>query len=677
MKPIDAPPPATRREAVTEVLHGIEVHDPYRWLEEQESPETREWIDSQNTYTQEILGGYAHRDRIEKRLNAMLKIDAYGMPFERNGWYFFSKRLAVKDQPIICRRRGLHGADEVLLDPELLGKDVMTSVSMLDISTDGSLLIYGIREGGADEISVHVRDLSTSKDLPDTLERGRIFSLSLKPDKSGFYYATHSDDGPRIRYHAMGTGSSEDTIVFGEGFGAEKIIGAGLTEDGRYLLMVVYYGSAAEKTEVHVQRVGRGEAPYSIVTDVDARFEGEIGGDTLFLQTDWKAPNGRVLAVDLNNPNRENWKEIVPTSSAAIEGLSLVGGKVFINYLENVNSRVSAFSPEGELNRSISFPSLGSVSGIYGRWNRSEAFFNFSSFHIPPTIYRYDSETGSQEVWAQAQIPVDTSQMEVRQVWYSSKDGTKVPMFLVHRKNLPQDGNRPVYLTGYGGFNSSLTPYFSSLAAIWAEAGGIFALPNLRGGGEFGEEWHRAGIREKKQNVFDDFYAAAEWLIENEYTNPCKIAISGGSNGGLLVGAALTQRPELFRAVVCSVPLLDMVRYHQFLVARFWVPEYGSSEDAEEFKTLYAYSPYHRVTGGGKYPAVLFMTGDSDTRVAPLHARKMCALLQTETGSDLPVMLHYDTKAGHSAGLPVTKQIQDATDQLVFLFQQLGIDLPS
>jgi len=436
----------------------------------------------------------------------------------------------------------------------------------------------------------------------------------------------------------------------------------------------VLLGSTAEVSELYVQDLTTGEPIKPVVKDIDARFYGWIVDDKLFLQTNWNAPNNKILLVDLNNPDQQNWTEIVPESDAVIEGFSLAGGKLFVNYLENVVSSVKVFNVDGTHIRDIAFPSLGSVSSVGGRWASNEAFFVYNSFHVPTTIYRYDVETGDQQIWDQLKVPVNTDIVAVEQVWYESKDGTKVPMFVVHPKDIELDGSIPTLMTAYGGFNASMTPFFSAFAVMWVEKGGAFAIPNLRGGGEFGEKWHKAGMLENKQNVFDDFIAAAEWLIAKGYTSPSKLAIMGGSNGGLLVGAALTQRPDLYKAVVCTYPLLDMIRYHNFLVARFWVSEYGSSEDAEQFKYLLDYSPYHNVKEGTEYPSVLFITGDADTRVAPLHARKMTALLQAKTGSDNPVLLLYDTKAGHSGGMPVSKQIEDATDELQFILWQLEIE---
>jgi prolyl oligopeptidase len=666
-------PPKTRTDNVKEVIHGVEVVDPYRWLEDQNSPDTRAWIDAQNEYTDALLGSLPGRDQLKQRITQLMRIDSIATPRERGGRYFSTRRLAHQDLSVIYMRKGLKGQDEVLIDPHTMSADRTTSVNLMDIADDGTMIVYGVRQGGEDEVTVNLFDVDAKKTLPDRLPRARYSGISLKPDKSGFYYSRHSAEGPRVFYHALGTDPASDVEIFGQGYGPEKIIGAGLSEDGRYLQISVSYGAGAQRTEIYYQDVIKQGPIVPVVNDIEAVFNGQIVGHHLLMRTNWQAPNWRILAVDLNNPAREHWREVIPTSDAVLQGFSLVGGKLFVSFLQNVISRIKVYELDGQYVREISFPAIGSVGGVSGRWGSNEAFFSFSSFHIPTTIYRYDVAKGTQEVWARLPVPINTENVEVKQVWYESKDKTKIPMFLVHTKGIKLDGSHPAFLTGYGGFNVSRTPGFSSLAALWVERGGVYALPNLRGGGEFGEKWHRAGMLEKKQNVFDDFIAAAEWLIKNGYTNPSKLAISGGSNGGLLVGAALTQRPDLFQAVVCSVPLLDMVRYHKFLVARFWVPEYGSSENPEQFKFIHAYSPYHQVKPGTKYPAVLFISGDSDTRVAPLHARKTAALLQAATGSDKPILLHYDTKAGHSGGQPVTKQIENLTDELMFLFWQLGM----
>ncbi|HEX6736861.1 MAG TPA: prolyl oligopeptidase family serine peptidase [Vicinamibacteria bacterium] len=668
-----APAPETRRADVRETLHGVEVVDPYRWLEDQQSPETRAWIDAQNAHTQALLGHRPDRAALSRRLGELLKVETRGIPSQYGGRYFFTKRAADQDLFVLYVRRGAGGADEVLLDPHRLSADHRTSVNLMEVSEDGTRVVYGVRQGGEDEVTVKLLDVDTRQDVGEALPKARYSGVALSADKSILYYSRLTPQGPRVFRHALGTDPAGDKEIFGGGYGPEKIISAGLSEDRRHLVIVVYHGAAGPKTEVYVQDVAKDGPPAAIVNDVEARFFPDLAGDTLYLHTDWKAPHGRVLAVDLKDPARERWREVVPEGPSILQGLSLSGGLLCLNYLDDVKSKVRVFEPSGKHVRDIEFPTLGTVGGIVGRWDSPEAFFAFSSFHLPTTIYRYDVKAGTRSEWAKLAVPIDPARFELKQVWFASKDGTRVPMFVLHRKGLALDGKNPVLLTGYGGFTASLTPNFSPRAALWAEAGGVYAVANLRGGSEFGEAWHRAGMLENKQNVFDDFIAAGEWLVKNGYTRPERLAISGGSNGGLLVGAVLTQRPDLFGAVVCSYPLLDMVRYHQFLVARYWVPEYGSSEDPQQFKVLHAYSPYHHVTPGGKYPAVLFITGDADTRVAPLHARKMTALLQSATGSGKPVLLHYDTKAGHAGGAPVTKQIEDLTDEMSFLFAQLGV----
>ncbi|MFQ5636785.1 MAG: prolyl oligopeptidase family protein [bacterium] len=666
-------PPKTRIDNVTETLHGVDIVDPYRWLEDQKSPETREWIDAQNDYTLSLLGDFPGREQLKHRLTELMKIDVINTPSEYNGRYFFTKRAADQDLSIIYMRQGLDGEDEVLIDPHGMSADLTTSVGLRTASKDGTLLLYAVRQGGEDEVEVHLFDVDKKQDLPDLLPKARYFGISLTPDKSGMYYTRHGKEGSRVYFHKVGSDIATDKLIFGQGVDPGKIIFTSLSNDGRYLLIHVLHGSAG-KTEVYFLDVSSNGPLVTVVKDAEARTFGQFAGDQLFLETNLNAPNKRIAAIDLANPpaSPEGWREIVPENDFVISGSSVAGGKLFVNYLENVVSKVKVFEPDGKYVREISFPAIGSVGGVSGKWESSEAFFSYSSFLVPRTIYRYDVNEGSMAVWAKLNIPIETENIEVKQVWYESKDKTKIPMFLVHAKGLDLDGSHPTYLTAYGGFNISRTPRFSSTAALWVELGGVYALPNLRGGGEFGEKWHRAGMLENKQNVFDDFIAAAEWLIEKGYTRPAKLAIAGGSNGGLLVGAALTQRPELFKAVICGVPLLDMVRYHKFLVARFWTPEYGSSEDAEQFKYIYAYSPYHNVKPGAQYPSVLFTSGDSDTRVAPLHARKMTALLQAATGSDNPVMLYYDTKSGHSGGKPVSQRIEDSTVTFSYLLWQLG-----
>jgi prolyl oligopeptidase len=664
-------PPATRVDNFREVMHGVEIIDPYRWLEEQDSPETRAWIDAQNKYTHSLLDELRSRPLIQKRLSELLRVDSVSPPFEWGGRYFLYKKRAADDLSILYVRQGLNGKDEVLIDPHTLSTDHTTDIGLQDASNDGKLIIYSIRRGGQDETELRVMDVDKRKDvdqLPNALYRG----VSMKTDGSGFYYnLQRRDTGIRVFYHAIGTDQLKDVEVFGKGYGPDKWIGASVSEDGKYLLFGVSHGWT--RNEVYVQKLPDGPIQ-TIVNDIPAHFNGWFAGDKLVMQTDWQAPNQRIMVVDLNDPAREKWREIIPEGRDAIAGFTLAGDKLFVTYLHNVTTQIKIFNLDGKALGEVSLPGLGSA-GLGGRWGSNEAFFSFRSFVTPQTIYRYDVKTGKSELWAQPKVPFKSDDFEVRQVWYSSKDGTKVPMFLVHKKGLQPDGKLPVLLYGYGGFNVSQTPRFSSSAAIWVEQGGVYALANIRGGGEFGEAWHKAGMLDKKQNVFDDFIAAAEWLIKNNYTNPSRLAIQGGSNGGLLVGAAFTQRPDLYQAVLCQFPDLDMVGFYRFKNNNPpALLEYGNASIPEQFKYLYAYSPYQKVKPGEKYPAVLFTTGDQDTRVPPLQARKMTARLQAASTSGKPILLLYDTKAGHAGGRPLSKIIEDVSLELSFLFWQLKMD---
>jgi prolyl oligopeptidase len=675
---ITAAAPATRRGDVQETLHGVTISDPYRWLEDQTAPETRAWINQQNEYTHKLLDSWPGRGRLEKRLAELKKVERISSPVERDGRFFYRKRAADQEQYVIYTRQGDAGKEEILIDPNPMSADHSTNVEIMDVSKDGKLLAYGIRSGGKDETELHLLDVAAKHDLADVLPARVYFDVSFLPDGSGFYYSTMLDDGPRVRFHKVSTKAEMDGDVFGKGYAKDAIIVGDPSEDGRHLVIHVLHGSAADKVEIWVQNLKKNDLKENgpiepVIKDLDARFFGFAVGDELFLQTNYKAPKGRVLVLDLAKPAPGNWREVVPEAENAIDNVTLAGGKILVAYVKNATSMVRAFQPDGKVAFELSLPALGTVYDVQGKWENQAAYFTYGSYAIPPTIYRCDMSSGKQSVWAQVKVPVDGSKFEVKQIWYASKDGTKVPMFLVHARGITLDGSNPVLLEGYGGFGVNNTPFFDSSAIIWAERGGVYALANLRGGGEFGEAWHKAGMRDKKQNVFDDFIGAADWLIQNKYTNPSKLSILGGSNGGLLVGAALTQRPELYQAVICWHPLLDMLRYDQFMEAQFWVSEYGAAKDPEQFKWLYAYSPYQHVKQGVKYPAVLFMTGDADTRVAPLHARKMAALLQADTGSDRPILLRYELEAGHSRGRSLTQEIGDSVDELSFLFWQLGV----
>ena len=666
-------PPETRKDDVVDDYHGVKVADPYRWLEDQNSPETREWIDKENAYTQAVLGALPGRAVIEKNVALLMKIDAFGVPTERGGRLFYSKRKADQDLAVLYERKGLEGAEQMVVDPHPLSAGHTTSVNWLAVSQDGTMAAYGVREGGADEVAVHLVDATTGKEMADGLPRADYLSLEIAPNDRGIYYTVIHKAGPRAYYHALGSDPAKDEEIFGASYGPEMLIGASLSEDGRYLVFHVFHGSAGDYSEVYTKDLKTDGPITPLVKGVAARFYAQIADGRAYIQTNWKAPNDRMLAVDMAHPEMENWKEIIPEGKWPIQAVALVGGKLLVRYTEEATSRLRLYEASGKPEGEVKLPTLGTANQTSGSWKSNEVFFGFQSFIHPQSVYRLDVKTGSVAVWAKPETPIRTEEFETEQVRYASKDGTEIPMFLVHRKNLKRDGERPVLLTGYGGFNVSETPAFNVYAVLFAEHQGVFALPNLRGGGEFGESWHKAGMRERKQNVFDDFEGAAEWLVAQKYTKPARLAIRGQSNGGLLVGAAVTQRPDLFGAVVCRYPLLDMLRYQNFLVARFWVPEYGSSDKPDEFKYLRAYSPYQNVKAGTKYPPVLFITGDGDTRVAPLHARKMAAEMQAANGSDKPILLMYDTQSGHSGGRPLGKLIDEATDEMVFFFGELGV----
>ncbi len=663
--------PETKVEHVTDSYHGTRIVDPYRWLEDQESEDTRAWIGSQNDFTTEILAGVPGRALIAARLGDMLKVGVVGTPTVRGDRYFFSQRAADQDLFVIYMRAGIDGRDIPLIDPHIMATETPMSVGVQAISDDGSVLAYGIRQGGQDEVTVRFYDVDGRKVMGDHLPRARYFGVAFTPDNRGVYYTRYTDEGPRLYHRVLGEPESE-RLVYGEGLPAEKIMFGQLSDDGRWLLITVLEGTSGG-SDLYVVSLEAGMGSVTMVENTGKNYQATFAANQIVIQTDWDAPNGRIMVANPEQPGRDNWREIVPEKEHVVQGFSLAGGFLWVNYLENVVGRVRGFDLDGTHIRDIELPALGSISGMTGDFDRDEAFFSFTSYNTPRTTFRYSVSRDERTEWYRQAIDFDSDGYEVQQVWYASKDGTRVPMFLAHRKNIVLDGSHPVYLTAYGGFNISLTPSFSAQSALWMERGGVLAVPNLRGGGEFGEMWHEAGMFENKQNVFDDFIAAAEWLIENGYTSPSRLAIAGGSNGGLLVGAVMTQRPDLYQVVVCSVPLIDMLRFHEFLVGRYWVSEYGSSEDPAQFDYLQAYSPYHNVSEGAEYPAVLFETGDGDTRVAPLHARKMTALMQAATGSDRPILLRYDTEAGHSGGLPVSKTIEDLTTRLSFVMWQLGM----
>jgi prolyl oligopeptidase len=667
------PPPASEVHEVTETIHGKTIGDPYRWLEDQNSPATRAWINAQMRYTGQVLARIPGRAQLRAEVEKYMRVDTtYGIT-ERGGNYLFLRRHADQDQSVLYVRKGRDGADRVLVDPLQLAPDHSLSVDLVSVSWDGRLAAYLLRRGGEDETTLNVLDTSTGKALPDVLPKRFYITVALKPDHSGFYYSyLRGGESPRVGYHGFGADASADAELFGKDLASSDVPLPLLSDTGRYLLIEVEHGAAGETSDVWYQDLAGRDALAPLVKGVNAHFSVIPVGDTIFLETTFKAPKGRVIRVDPAQPQQEHWEEVVAERPYVLGAVSPWGSGLALNYVENAASRVELVDGDGKNLRRIPLPAIGSAADLSGRWKSSEVFYGFTSFTYPRTAFVYDAATGAQKRWSEAKSPVDPTRFEVKQVWFNSKDGTRVPMFVVHQRGLKMDGSAPALLTGYGGFRLSNTPAFSSVAATWVNHGGVFAVANLRGGGEFGEDWHKAGMGARKQNVFDDFIAATEYLIANKYTSAQRMAIEGTSNGGLLVGAALTQRPDLYRAVFCGAPLLDMIRYPLFKIAKLWVPEYGSPDDAADFEVLYRYSPYHHVKPGTRYPAVMISSGDADTRVDPLHARKMTALLQADSASKLPVVLLYDTQSGHAAALPVGRQAEKNAELLAFLLHETG-----
>ena len=671
---VTLPPPATRMEIVRDTLFGTVIADPYRWLEDQKAPATRAWLDEQSKYFDAVMKEAPWRDRIETRLDSLLMVDDTTLPTERNGRQFFLKRGAKEDVRSLVMRTVATGKETVLIDGKQFSPDGSRSMRILDVSNDGAVLAIGLQNGGEDEVEVDFLDVATRKFRPQVLPRARYSGVRFSGDGKQLFFARYTrTEGPRVFRHVMNTAADRDEKIFGDGLGPALFASVQASDDGNWLLLSVSHGSAGDQVDLYLKNLKTNGPITPLTGDLVARFDARFGRDTLFVRTNWQAPKMRILAIDLAHPQRENWREVLKEGNNPIDSWTVAGGRLLVSYIVNVTAQVYLLTTDGRVLGAVPVGENGAVRELSGRWSQPNAWMRFESYIVPPKILQVTAATNDVKTWWQSSVPFRTSDYDVQQRWFVSKDGTRVPMFVCARRGLVRDGTAPAYLTGYGGFSVNETPSFSARAALWMENGGVWAVPALRGGSEYGEAWHRAGMLGNKQHVFDDFIGAAEALIAQKWTSKDKLAIEGGSNGGLLVGAAFTQRPDLFRAVVCRVPLLDMVRYHRFLVARFWVPEYGSSEDSTQFRWLYAYSPYHHVKIGTQYPAILFMSGDSDTRVDPSHARKMTALVQAANGGDRPVVLHYDAGSGHSGGRPVSKTIADETDIAQFLFWQLGV----
>jgi prolyl oligopeptidase len=690
MKPTPAKFPLAPQKPVVDEVQGRKITDPYRWLEDAYSPDTKQWVSDEMAYTRGLLDPLPERDHLHQRLTDLMSIGTISAPQIGGKYYFYTKREGSQNQPVLFVREGVDGTDRALVDVNQLAADGTVALDWWVPSDDGKYVAYGTSPSGSEMSTLQIIETASGKLLPDSIERTRAVSLAWMLDDSGFYYTRYPKKGEvaegqevyyrRVFYHALGSDPAKDPLIFGEGLGAEDWPEVDLSNHGDWLLITVAQGWT--KRDLYVQDLRPGaerRAAAKITGGKNFLYSGQIFNGKIYITTNEDAPRYRLLVVDAASPTRANWKEIIPQNDAVLQGAAIVNGQLLAQYEKNATSQLTLLDVDGKPIGEVRLPAIGSVFGLGGKWDRKEVFFAFHSFTVPDSIYQIDLTTRGTSLWSKVEAPgIDPDKCEVKQLWFDSKDGTHVPMFVFHKKGLVLNGKNPTLLTGYGGFNISLTPNFVGDRYLWLEHGGVFAVANLRGGAEFGEDWHRAGMLDKKQNVFDDFAAAAEFLIAQKYTDKDHLAIRGGSNGGLLMGAALTQHPDLYRAVICQVPLLDMLRYQNFQIAKLWVPEYGSSEDPKQFDWLYAYSPYHHVKQGAEYPAILFMTADTDTRVDPMHAKKMAALMQAEAANGQsrtrPILLRIDSKAGHGAGKPIAKQVEDMTDIYSFLFWQLGME---
>ena len=671
--------PPTKVDNVEETLHGIPFVDPYRWLEDGSSSDTKAWVESQNQFTQSVLGKVPGRDKIRERLGQLLDLGSLSTPSPVKGKLFFSKREGNQNQPILYVREA--GKDRVLIDPNEFAKDGTVALDWSYPSKDGKLLAYGFSQDGSEHSTLHLREVATGKDLPDTIARTRACSIAWLPDSTGFYYTRYPTPGTvekgqetynrHVFFHKIGDDPAKDAKVFGEGRGPQEWPNLSISPDGRWLAVVASEGWA--KSEIHVRDNHAKEPKFvPLVEKVSALFSIVLRPDRWYVRTNHEAPRYRLFEVDPANMGRDRWKEILPQTDDVLDGVAPVGDLLIADYMHKATSRLKIFDRNGKLREELKFPTLCTLAGLGAEWDGDEIYFGLQSFTMAPTIYHFDLKTAKQTEWGRVKTDLDPSAYAVEQVTYKSKDGTPVTMFLTSKKGVIRDGKTPTLLYGYGGFNISLTPTFSTTRFVFLERGGVLAVANLRGGGEYGEDWHQAGMLERKQNVFDDFIAAAEWLTASGWTKREKLAIEGGSNGGLLVGAVMTQRPDLMGAVVCQVPVADMLRYHLFTVGRFWIPEYGSSEDPRLFPVLYRYSPLHNVKDGAAYPATLILTADTDDRVAPGMAKKFAARLQAAQAGGAPILIRVETRAGHGAGKPISKQIEEQADTYRFLFKALG-----
>jgi prolyl oligopeptidase len=681
--------PSARQSGVVDDYHGTRVPDPYRWLEDPDAPETRAWIEAENRVTESYLAQIPERATIRQRLTQLWNYPKYGAPFHKAGRYFFFKNDGLQNQAVLYKQASLVADAAVLLDPNVMSQDGTVALSTLAVSEDGKLLAYGTSASGSDWEEFHVRDIASGRDRSDHLRWIKFSGASWTYDGRGFFYSRYPEAAEKaltsvnrfqkVYYHRLGTEQAQDVLVYERPDQPDWGFGAQVTDDGRYVVMNVWLGTDRRNRVYYLDlrsatRPTVTGAVARLLDDFDASY-GFIGhdGPVFYFLTDLDAPRKRVIAIDTRQPERAHWREVIPQGEDVLEGVQIIHDAFVAHYMHDAHSRLRLFALDGRFLKDVALPALGAVASISGERKDDEMFYAFTSFLYPTTIFRYDFKEGTSSVFKAPAIDFDPSGYETNQVFYTSKDGTRVPMFVTHKKGMKLDGSNPTYLYGYGGFDISLTPSFSVSLLAWLERGGVYAMPNLRGGGEYGEEWHQAGMHEKKQNVFDDFLAAAEYLIAQGYTRPAKLAIGGGSNGGLLVGAAITQRPELFGAALPAVGVMDMLRFHKFTIGWAWVTEYGSADSVAQFPYLYQYSPLHNLKAGTRYPATLITTADHDDRVVPGHSFKFAAALQAAQAGPSPVLIEIETKAGHGAGKPTSKVIEEQADRWAFLVKNLGI----
>ena len=680
--------PEARRGEVVDDWHGVQVPDPYRWLEDPDSPESRAWIEAQNEITGAYLGSIDGRERIRERVEELWNYERYGLPRRYGSRVFFTRNDGLQNQSVVYVIDKPGDEPRMLLDPNTLSEDGTVALAGTSYSADGRYLAYSLSEGGSDWNTIRVRDVPTGRDIQDELQWVKFSNTAWLRDDSGFFYSRYDapEEGKELQgvnyyqklyFHKLGTEQSQDQVVYERPDQKEWGFIGQVTDDGKYLIIRVRQGTDPKNAIFYKDLSDPQSEVVELISEWDAQYS-FIGNDgpLFWFRTNLDAPRGRVIQVDTRRAARVNWKELIAEDQRTLRSVSAVGERFFCSYLKDAHTDVSVHDTQGKLLTPLELPGIGSAGGFGGRREDRATFYSFTGYTTPSVIYRYDIESGESEVFRQPELRFEPSDYTTEQVFYESKDGTRVPMFLTYKRGIEHDGQRPTLLYGYGGFNVSLTPSFSPAKLAWMEMGGIYAVANLRGGGEYGEAWHQAGTKLQKQNVFDDFIAAAEWLIANGYTSTGKLAINGGSNGGLLVGACITQKPELFGAAIPAVGVLDMLRFQKFTIGWAWTSDYGSAEDPEEFRALYAYSPYHNVQEGRCYPPTLITTADHDDRVVPAHSFKFAAAMQQAQGCSNPVLIRIDVKAGHGAGKPTAKRIEQFADEMAFLVRELAIELP-